>query len=212
MIIQSKFHDYYDSLAGQYTDKQIVFNREEKPIKDANSVPKELTKYLRLESIVLGDLSYESISALIFCGVIYPFFQKVQGSNTTRDFKEPYSHLSEPKKLAYMSTVAIHLPKYKGEGIPSVVALEFNKEFAPIVLIEKTRRGFTTTTNPSLVNLKFHLHPFDVYQALFQFLAPTEPPMVKIADEYKVITHGMDETSFRRDKGGPTRKRKKGIS
>lgn len=210
MIIQSKFHDYYDSLAAQFTDKRIVYKRDEEQLIEREVIPKALIKYLRLDAIIVGSAEYECINAIIFCGKIYPFFESCKKYNQiTRDYKDPYAHMAVPKKNIYSNATTIHLPEYRGEGIYSIAAEKLNKTIAPIVLLEKNGYRFDATINPQLSRVKFHLHPFVVYQALFQFLAPVEPPMVKTSDSYKVIAHGMDETSFRRDKGGPTRKRKK---
>lgn len=209
MIIQSKFHDYYDSLAGQYRDEKIVYQRDEEII--TTPISNEISNYMRLDYIA-GSRKYKCINVLIFCGKIYPFFEvELTYPTVIRDFKTPYAHMEEPKKKSYISSSTIHLPDYLGGGIENQEAVVLNKTIAPIILIENGERKNRVTKNPCLEDLKFHLHPFEVYQALFQFLAPTEPEMVKTEDKYKITSHGMDKTSFRRDKGGPTRKRKKQV-
>jgi len=68
--------------------------------------------------------------------------------------------------------------------------------------------------NPCLKDLEF-FKMFDAFTAnqmiqqyIMNDLAKQDDPE-PLDDKYRVLAHGMDETSFRRDKGGPTRKRKK---
>lgn len=215
MIIQSKFHDYYDSFAGQYPDKKIIYKREN-ALLNKSIIPKEITQYLRQDNYIIG-VGYESINVLLFCGKIYPFYYKkdytARITVEIRDFKNPYSYFPEPEKnnFSFIRT-PIYLPEYDGKGIENNEALRLCQEIAPIISIEYNGYDVKVMKNPRLSDIKFHLHSFEVYQDLLQFLSPVEPEMAEIADKFKIISHGMDDTSFRREKGGPTRKRKKLIN
>lgn len=227
MILQSKQHDYYDSILHKYRDNKIVFKREEKvfevaPFKylglgDKSIVDRDLcnlfARYVRnleqsLGYVAIGESYYQSINALLFCGKVFPFFEKkirvVPGDKIVRDFHKPHQALDEDRVWLPDDFVLIH-ESYAGEGYNDPLADKICHKYSPIILLSSRRK---VTLNPLLKDLKFPMHAHDAAQSLLQFLAPIEPDMATIDDKYKVQAHGFDQESFRRAPGGPTRKRK----
>jgi hypothetical protein len=220
MFIHSKHRDYYDNILSHLErDPKIVYKREETqiPISDAF---KELRRYTRelSFSIPLRQRT-ETVNVILFCGKVFPFYHK-EGEYGNRPFKKeedvfnytsPYEKFPpEKEKTRYLSEYQdLAVPEsYQGEGIEHPHALKLNRELAPVILIRATNRQ-NVTLNPILKTWAFPLHAHTVVQCLMSFLAPVEPQMVQTEDKYRVAAHGFDKGSFRKEAGGPTRKRKK---
>ena len=228
MILQSKQHDYYDSIIHKYRDNKIVFKREEQRFnlayfsyqktdraiedRDIANLFAKYTKSLtwRTGFLTKGEIRYEDIYVLLFCGKAYPFYEKTVAINSysdsiTRDFINPHSHIPEDSYVFRSDDFLFLNENYKGEGIVDTLVEKVNKKYSPIVLLHKQR---SIIINPILKDLNFPMHAHDAAQNLLQFLAPIEPNMITIDDKHKAQAHGFDQESFRRAPGGPTRKRK----
>ena len=98
MIIVSKFRDYYDSIAKQFRDDKVVYNRQTTPVEIQFESPeyKIHDKFVFMETDGMYG-AYSGIDVVIFCGKIYPFYIKSESTykDPFVDFFDPYSHLGE---------------------------------------------------------------------------------------------------------------------
>lgn len=213
MIIRSKFKDYYDSLAGRFRDTQIVYKRERVNL-DIGIAPRYirgLSKYLYSK----GDFAPElTVELILFCGKVYPFscLRRSRGGV----FLPPKMNYIRPYGDFVLSDIERErLPvDYVEGGLEDPLAERACRDLAPIIHIYRRgsfRLSVEVVLNPALKEMKFPLHPYDAFQGLMAFMAPREPVMVEVADRYKVQGKGFDSHSFRREKGGPTRKRKRKL-
>lgn len=218
MIIQSKFHDYYDSLAGQYRDTSIVYKRETRADPDLQDYFQESFGGLIRRQENVGYDDDHRVMILLFCGKIYPFYTNLMYLNTmvinkdgpkktVFEYESPYEKFKSAtintKYWRYYNSLSQYNIDYKEGGIENPIANKVNKEIAPIIIIS---RG-DNLINPRLQDFKFPMHAYQVLQNLMSFITPSEPKMIETSDKYKVLAAGFDKESFRREKGGPTRKR-----
>lgn len=216
MILVSKFHDYYDSIARKHRDEKVVYVRETRQL-DSKLDCNVLLRFRRISERFVREqwrgigfpFEGQALNAVLFCGRVFPFLETTRrksksfwnyDTETVRDFREPYKGIT-PSRFSN----CVHLPDYDGQGIATGEALALNRAYAPVVLLEQG----CTTLNPCLEKLGFPLHAAEAAQCLLQFLAPRDPEIVEVGADIRIAAHGFDEMSFRRDKGGPTRKRKK---
>jgi len=203
MFIQSKFRDYYDNfISPENRDPKIVYKREtsEKEIQKVS-----LWNFLRSSDLIFGTGNSHYVQVVLFCGKLYPFgltisndFHLPEKDRKKIDYKNPYAEFQTKR---YMTS-----SKEAGIGADHPEALELNRTLAPILLLRHNGRFIL---NPCLKDLQFPMHGAQVIQTLMGFLSAQDPETVEIADKYRIPAHGFDKTSFRKDKGGPTRKRKK---
>lgn len=216
MILISKFKDYWDSLAHQLRDNRIVYDRKQEEFSlnyswyNGNS---DLINYLKDKTLIqmvlnascdikrskeeyeyrpfggAAGYSFEGTGSIHICGKIYKFLvKKPRGYDSTLEF-------------TYISQEESALAQYLNEKIAPILA------FSPFNLGLSSSNTFTI--NPCLKTFKFPEHPYEVVQQLMKFLRPKENVMLEVSDKYKAQAHGFDKHSFRREPGGPTRKRKK---
>ena len=221
MILQSKFHDYYDSVLTQHRDPKIVYSRDEIELdghlmgSDPN-LKKLITRYCfgimrRIGGCEMGEHSMEDINAVVFCGKVYPVgVVEIAGAmgtscKTTRDYRTPFSLIQEKHYLLSKDENSF-MHSYNGEGISDGLAEDVCRKHAPIIYLKAQGKSIL---NPRLVDLHFPVHAVEAAQTLLQFMSPRDPGMVGVSDKFKVLGHGFDNASFRREPGGPTRKRKR---
>ncbi len=81
----------------------------------------------------------------------------------------------------------------------------------PLMMYKYTLRytDTTITLNPRLEDYSNKAPAEVVWREIESFLSAAEPTPVPQSDTSKLTAHGFDNNSFKREKGGPTRKRKK---
>lgn len=215
MIINSKFIDYYDSLAGQYPDKKVVYNRKRETFYDVD-IPKEfhpiINKYCCGGTWTIGgrlSKRKDYVGVMLFCGKIFPFGY-AETNQVPRDFKTPYAEINQ-EKTRYFRSPFIKIPEYDGSGYEHPIAIELCQKYGPVILVHFEYRDSYVEINPCLKKEKFHLDAYTVYQDILSFLMAHNPVVPEMNDEIKAEARGFDDLSFRREPGGPTRKRKKLI-
>jgi hypothetical protein len=225
MIIVSDFNDYYDSLAKQYRDPKIVYNRKQSQLFDDELKKETLLKNFINQRVSIsqtfgyGKRESKEISVLGFCGYIFPFLFKFaedyHKETITFDWDTPYQTVFKEDKgkrlpdWLFSNSNIDTAYTYDGKGIPDKSLKEWQtKNKIPVILCTGSRSSITI--NPTLKDVKFPLSCFEAFQRIAGFLSSDEPITVQTEDIYKVKAAGFDIVeSFRREKGGPTRKRKK---
>lgn len=215
MIIESKFHDYWDSLARKYHDKTIVFKRH-----GINLIDKSLP--VDLPSTRTGE---KTPYYLVFCGQLYPLVYNV-GKNGINLFNTQKTSDINPCE----DSASYNIEEFKKE-------IKYNFKFWDNDILDRLEKGlqfnwtdfcikYKTPTilisprgsnsgylelNPRLSVLQFY-RVKDInscFQEISQFISmcltrPEKEPR-EITDKDKVKSHGFDRFSFRKD-GPPKRK------
>lgn len=219
MIIESKFHDYYDPIAKRFIDKSIVYKRHAKLIKEKS--PIELPR---------GPEGWDvdTVNYLVFCGKLYPFViitDKKKVNSVCRNYGPDL-----PINWGYKNDIF----SYNIDDVRKIVgcqykhwnnisqdkltnALNFNwiefsiKHKCPVFIIYPNNNQIIL--NPSLRECKFY-QVKDInqtFQELRTFISMvlTEPEKSArpITDKQRAENHGFNKFSFRKDTP-PTRKQK----
>lgn len=213
MIINSKFKDYYDSIAHQYRDPKVVYNRHSEEI-EYNSDP-SLKTFVDTYTWGYLNLQYNPFKISGGCNVLliggkpYPFTNandEDSGSHPDWDFKNPYAYLDKCIQDDKFNR-RFYLDRGRLEtGILNDECVDLCQRIAPIILIwgGKTwvhdRRKVPNVKielNPKIHDLKPPISPWEVYQDLMSVLAANEPHIPEMSNEEKIAAHGYDKVSFR---------------
>ena len=195
MIIQSKFHDYYDCILKVVgVDKSVVYNRTTQ--KKSVKLPVKLPTYHTYEC----GRHDEYLEYVVFCGKLYPVLSARSGWwDITKD--------NHWVKYSIMD-ICGHI-KASPSIFPSVQNYDWTsfciENKCPIIIITPYYRDYNVFCNPCLKHYGFYaaVSPFDAYQTLFQFISmvntkPEKEPK-PISDKLKATNHGFDKWSFRKD-------------
>lgn len=219
MIIQSKFTDYYDPLVKTFRDEAVVYYRKEERCVDPKSpelidAHKLLRKYMILPTFRQFKPYYLEVSlhCVVFCGKVFPVIVTDISSNRSKfDYVNIEENLRQHLNYTFWTdkqqTIYSKIKGgYFGEGMFDKGAKEYNEKYkAPIVYYD----GRSVTLNPCLKELDFHVHPYTLVQELMMFFQSKKPYVPEPTNQNKVDSHGFNKGSFRRERGGPTRKKKK---
>lgn len=228
MYINSDFTDYYDFCTGFGQDPKIVYNRKTESISpkaksgliNARLDPSDPADFFRMLADLVGNLNPSvSVRAGGVWKVDYPIsFYSIGGhphfwiSETNQIVAYPEAREYRASKQDKKKSFIFYRPRdyTKDLTTENLTALHRYLE-TPVFGVDMSTAGMRTTwiKNPNLKNLKFPVDPFDVYAKIFTYFQAPEPTMVQVEDKYKALAHGMDNMSFKREPGGPTRKRKK---
>lgn len=160
------------------------------------------------------------VGLILLGGKLYPLGIYKNESTTKTNYQEPY-HAFQLTQKEKKTRAAFNLePKEEATwGQENPHALQLNQKIAPVIFLGEFHITFPKThgyklwnsviANPPLNELNFPMDGHLVIQEIMATLNSQPSPTIEITDPYKAQAHGMDKTSFRRDKGGPTRKRKK---
>lgn len=233
MRIVSKYHDYYDRAAGYGSDEDCVFVRH--PVLRSDIAWKEHLRSIDWRrSRYQVDIKPYSVHQfwIGFCGDAFfgaikdwpgkEEFEVYYGKDATELLKR-YHDWKEDKLSKFWRRYRRrgdgkndfdHLLEKHGQKWPKV----FDKLKTPIWVANPypwyKHSHANIQTNPQLSYYKFGtvVEPNQAYQRIQYYLMNDLNPgmeMPNMDDKYKLMAHGMDDTSFKREKGGPTRKRKK---
>ena len=207
MFINSNFNDYYDFVQKNGQDPAIVYNRKEDHI-ELRTLDKETIAKLEAIFILqrrlncigkrrIGDPGYE---VFVIAGRLFAVRPDgVQIDDVEAELK--FHNIRERNDYIWIR------PKYK--NVTTKLLEDICSDLgAPIFCF---RRNFVII-NPNLKARGYKPNAFDVYSLIFNFFQSAEPEMVPANDKTKMQSHGFDNHSFKREAGGPTRKRKKLIS
>jgi len=217
MVINSKFKDYYDSIAHQYRDPKVVYNRvhEFKKLSDFNSDFKNFAYDYSWGPILSSLFSKHhnrqddgECNLLLIGGKVYPSTYKKENGGLDRkynsdvwDFKNTYDFLDEYLKSQTKYAKGFYSRKKKissGERIDK--AVKFNQVIAPIILIWGDKRKFggsCVELNPRLNHYKPNVSPWEIVQDIMGVLDSVEPHIPEMDNQNKIDSHGYDEYSFR---------------
>jgi hypothetical protein len=238
MYINSNFTDYYDFCTKYGQDSKIVYNRKTSKVPVATAVvfknkmwqsPLELdvhdpSQFLKLCGHAVATLNpsktytkstgwTSSYPISFYCIGGHPYFL-IHETHTVVSFLEAWDYMSSKhgKKFSYFSNYSNALGKsFEALCKPEKLMTLHTHFGAPIFGLNylEYENPQSWTLNPSLKEVKFPVDPVVVYTAIFNSLQAPEPQMLEVDDSYKALAHGMDTGSFKREPGGPTRKRKK---
>lgn len=235
MYINSNFSDYYDFCTKYGQDSKIVYNRKTSNISTVDKTKtwpiggldvNDRSHLLKLCSDVMRELNpsitYNNLTGWtskhaisFYCVGGHPYFL-IHETHTVVSFIEALAYKNDKhgKKFNYLSNSSSS--KYNTfESLckqEKLMALHTHLD-VPLFGLNyiKYEYGQKWTLNPSLKEVKFPVDPVVVYTQIFNSLQASEPQMLEVQNKYKVLAHGMDASSFKREPGGPTRKRKKII-
>lgn len=221
MILNSDFKDYYDTLFKYGTDKAVVYNRKEKRI----HYPKKTEWVLQIKKLLniitpVNPFPYDA--SIVMVGEnLYTTRMARKGSEHC-NFEEftnvdclDYATIESINKN---NMVILHGHKQKANSIYRLFdsnkiepitkhMLKEIQEFTESPIVKFDNDGMVLNCN--LSNTMVRINPHLVITELEKFFQTPEPTIVEVGNKYKVKAHGFDERSFKREKGGPTRKRKK---
>ncbi len=218
MRIISKFHDYYDTAAAFGLDTDIVYVRKTIEVEEARR-GRSMTLLIHPQN----GTRYEYENGHVgFCGQFYPF---VEVSYYTSKFHR-LIFWSFDELDAWMESVSPGWKiGYKRRRSISWPAARFQKHFETkynteifhthqVPVFCKMSNG-RFTLNPRLQDLEFYrvFDPYQAHQEIAMFvggvLKQPENNMVQISNEDKIVKHGFDDKSFRKEPGSKKRKRRK---
>lgn len=212
MIINSDFKDYYDVISKQFRDPKTVFERHQS-IKHKDQIDEKcaaiINKYCYGEYDTENGI--ETIEALCFCGKVYPFAVIRDIDCYTRSYvwNDVYKNLRTIYKYKRRWYYFHKYPEeYEGGGIEDPTAIEIASNISPIVLCSGWPKC-KIMINPKLLDINFPMHPYQAFQEIAMFINSVNPHIPDMSDKNKLESHGFDKDSFKREPGGPTRKRKK---
>ena len=218
MVINSKFKDYYDSIAHQYRDSKVVYNRktEERNIDEFNGKFKNFISPRSWGPIRSSLFSKHSkytnegeCNLLMIGGKIYPFtYNKNKAREDQKytsdiwDFKNPYTcyddYIKNQSKF-FKSFKASRKKVNTGERMDEVV--EFCQTIAPIILVwgdsYGRKRGCSVKLNPELNSFKPCVSPWEIVQDIMGILGSIEPNIPEMSNQEKIDSHGFEDCSFR---------------
>lgn len=217
MKIISDFKDYYDSISGQYLDKDVKFIRKTLAIEIS---PKGLP---RLEFLYSRPYTSRKVALGIvgFCGNYFPFISIDDGISkhyfyNIEDVLEYHSvhNIFSRGIYSYFSSGYSCTEKgisafFNSKNDYSKLDIFFRKHNTPyfILIPSENNSNYVMTILPFLKKISFAKvkNPFSAHQEIYQyltggFLDTQTRPMVQISDKDKISKHGFDKWSFRKKK------------
>jgi len=212
LIIESKFHDYYDCIQSLGIDKTTVFKRHTKEL-PVNSLKDEVC------NLYLGNLSYSQTFPIkqfiiLFCGKSYAGFEitdrdfswdpyTTKYTYSVKDVKEYYPDKQQGSRRyrSYRSFDRIEEWHNKYNDKPYNVEI-FRNHDTPILFFKE--HSNIVIKNPTLKDYRFQtiLDPFTAYQEINQFisgvLGQPEKETIQVDEKTKVQSKGFDKWSFRK--------------
>ena len=235
MLINSKFHDYYDSAQNTGVDKKIVYDRYTKQL-EGKDRPQLFDSaehsWIRGEHLptfnpkILKKKGYQIVDivgyAIGFCGKIYLGYE-FSFDYTDHEYLYDYKDIKKMliklkyKKSSYKDDLDVLLKEMFDKYHDKEYSLDIFRKYNTPVFYE-TFRAYPYATyfriNPSLKDIGFYKvkDTYTAYQEIFQFisgvLGTNENDTVELTDKEQVLKKGFDpKWSFRKDVD--TRKRKK---
>lgn len=213
MRIISNFKDYYDGVAHQFFDKDLIYVRKEEIIcDDIKEISKKLnlfSKDIRNPTIhFCGTFDSLYCSIIFFCGKSYPFYHNyyIDKIFFTKEEVLEYSELAIGKRLYNW-----HDSSYKANEIfaLSEKSSNINTEYnSPIVVLTIDRDNnynnkykLIKNYNLSKFNFANIIDPYTAFQEIFMFMNSiyrNEKVIPEVDDKYKIQQHGFDKFSFRK--------------
>lgn len=223
MFINSDFNDYYDFGQKFGQDPKVIYNRKKESFGFDNKTLLNIeqniaTSIKNINSCLIrhhtkkdenGKTNEIFSRCLILCGKPYFLIENYTEYLTWCNSLEEYlNYIDEEIKTDNRFKWNLTFLKRNISEFPSNEKLEqLNRHFnSPILLF---LGGMNMDKDVCLKDLGFKKDGYEVFSEIFQFLTCKDPDIVYSDDETKIKAHSFDDTSFRRDKGGPTRKRKK---
>jgi hypothetical protein len=237
MYINSNFSDYYDFCTKYGQDSKIVYNRKTSkvPVATKNKIwqsplqydindPSQFLKFCAYAVATLNPSKVytqntgwtQQYPISFYCVGGSPYFL-IHETHTVVSFLEAWDYMRSKhgKRKSYFSNATNALsrafePLCKHEKLMTLHAHLDTPLFGLDYYNYQNGPGHLGwTLNPSLKDIKFPVDPVVVYTSIFNSLQASEPQTLEVHDSYKALAHGMDACSFKREPGGPTRKRKK---
>lgn len=218
MKIISDFKDYYDSVSGQYLDKEVKFIRKTSSLEIS---PKDLP---RLEFLHSRTFTSDKVALGIvgFCGSYFPFVsvEDEVSKNYFYNIEDVLAYHADNNLFArgFFYTFSGYSCTEKGitsffksrENYPKLDGF-FRKYNTPYFILEPLFRSagtkYTLRILPILRKFSFVKvkNPYSAHQEIYQyltggFLDTSTRPMVTISDKDKIHKHGYDKWSFRKQK------------
>lgn len=225
MLIDSDFHDYYDTVQSYGIDKAVVYRRKTEKIliKERRfDTRAERSKLSGPEEHWNRDIAAH-MYVVGFCGKLYPVI------SINKRFSIPIFFYEVPAAEAYLDAIGVkrrdgffwssrgyHFDD-KG-GVERFFKHDWQKEYeqlfqehkVPVFIVARDRDGkLNKILNPKLRSCQFMKvkGPPTAFQEIYQFisgvLGTPARPTLEIADKYKAIAHGHDgKYSFRKPPGG----------
>lgn len=211
MIIQSKFHDYYDGLANTYRDEKIVYNRTTKEIDvreylesyQSSDLKQMLNFVFEISAVFKAQQKREVVNVLLIGGKVYPFSEITSvdkityEERITRNFKDPYKNYDKNAPRWFINRTTRYVDKI-GQRILNATRL--CEKLAPVILLtnDKYRK---IVLNPCLKDYHPPVDPYTCFQDIMSVLASREPHIPEIDNETKIESAGFDrKISFRHRK------------
>jgi hypothetical protein len=221
MIIQSNFKDYYDRILNHSErDPKILYHRLTKALPQSATKGTKLTEFLRGYEILRGQGETTHVGIILIAGKIHPVeIQQNKEGIFSFNYKNPYRAFQPDKKgNKWHFLLSKKYPQREATwGQTDQDAAKLNLTYGPVLLLVHrnihifgridTKAGLTA--NPPLGVLRFPMNSHQLIQNIMAFLGAEKPHTITSTDAIRAQAHGLNQSSFRREKGGPTRKRKK---
>lgn len=220
MIIESKFVDYYDSFVAKFCrDEKLVYKRfpEEIPLKSLDKRLRYLTRIGSLEIFRKTRADFPILESSCSVGIfyinekVYPFLVEENGEISYDDVYEKFNSVSLRTKERTR-----FLQKWKLSDLKRYPTISFGGRLeipdapVPVLMIHPNLAGeVKAILNPVLHDYKFPLSVQQISQEIMGSLSIQDLPIPVRNQNEIASSKGFNKNSFRAERGGPTRKRKK---
>jgi hypothetical protein len=205
MLIDSKFHDYYDTILSFGIDKTCIYRRTTENVELKDKRRKEIYQNFPQNT---KTLTTEIKPFLIgFCGKIYLGLKE---TCTKIGYSEVFIY-DYDKVLNYFENQNGFWWRRNKSHIKDLCVLcekLFQELNVPVFLIERNSlNSLVLFKNPNLKSFSFQkaVPPAQAFQEIYQYLAGVlgniEKETVKVSDKVKLQQKGFDKNSFKTMKG-----------
>ena len=220
MIIISKYNDYYDKSVGYGVDKKIVYMRKQKSIElqNTDTLRKKLISLIGKENKTSYKIGNDTIRPFFigFCGKIYrgysytPYSRNLSRSDNIYGFNKetfPENILFEKVREEYSFTRNEYTSLSEILDKNSFVKedVDFFQENKLVSFFFEDDYNSNYIINPILSDFGFQkvMNSVQAFQEISMFisgvLGTNERDMITISDDEKVIKHGFNNRSFRKE-------------
>lgn len=221
MLIISKFRDYYDNAIGYGVDKKIVYSRKQNTLEldYDQKLYKDLSKILQNRNDRI--YRFKDLNAIVrpffigFCGKIYQGYNYIPHNSSFGENIYGFDKSAFPKEILelrlnkYFSFRKDDFKTFADLLEQPIYTLEnesiFKERNAPAFFFEDHARKTIFIDNPCLSNYQFQkiMDSTTAFQEISMFisgaLGVTEKEIVQISDKDKILAHGFDNRSFRKE-------------
>jgi hypothetical protein len=222
MLIDSKFHDYYDNMMSNGVDRDCVYSRVTKNIGKDKDIDTTLIPYSSGKITTdFGDMEFTPI-IIGFAGKIYKIIRLIGYVNSSKQVTQHFFSINQYKDFIEENELELSKSRFSWffrGGIDSIAGAKafyennyssldklFVKHNVPVFQIELEKNSPVLILNPKLKDVDFVKVKdcFTAYQEIFMFkagvLGNPDKEIITISDKVKAQQYGHDHKySFKKE-------------